>query len=223
GGRKAYFGFPGAAINNLSIVNEIGDGNIAMSVANNGDITMTTAAYGNIVATTGTDGDIVLNPNGSVGINNSSPSFKLDVTGTMRVTGALNFTDPFTHTLYSAPRNLMVTSAGEVGGINGSSIRFKENVFDLVNYDWLFRLRPVIYNYKNSDPADIQYGMIAEETDKVNSLLVIYKDNQPEGIMYERLTVPMLKAIQDQKKEIDDLKATVERLEKLVEQLSKEK
>jgi hypothetical protein len=114
---------------------------------------------------------------------------------------------------------LYINSSGKIG-TNTSSIRYKENVFDLVEYDWLYNLRPVIYNYKNTDISDLQYGLIAEEVDKVNPLLVIRnKDDQPDGMMYERLTVPMLKAIQDQKNEIDELKEKIKKLEELILQM----
>ena len=216
--RKGYFGFPGAAINDISLTNEIAAG------------------------------DIVIMPgsSGYVGINNSSPAYKLDVSGTMRVTGAvsatstlavtgavtasstlsvtgaLNFADPFTRTVTS-PRYLYVNASGEVGGIS-SSLKYKENINNLSTVDWLFDLRPVTYNYKNSDPSDIYYGLIAEEAAEVNPLLIIFgTDGKPDGMMYEKLTIPMLKSIQDQKKEIESLKETVSKLEKLVEQLMEEK
>ncbi|MBK7132733.1 MAG: tail fiber domain-containing protein [Bacteroidales bacterium] len=101
----------------------------------------------------------------------------------------------------------VVNSSGEVGGSASFSIKYKENVYDFDNYSWLYDLRPVTYNYKNYNPADIQYGLIAEEVDSVNPLLVVYgSDNKPDGLMYEKLTVPMLKAIQEQQKQINSLK-----------------
>ena len=62
--------------------------------------------------------------------------------------------------------------------------------------------------YKN-DPAGIeQYGLIAEEVEKVNPLFVGYnKKGQVETVSYSQLITPMLKALQDQQKEIERLKA----------------
>jgi hypothetical protein len=140
--------------------------------------------------------------NNRVGINIMPTTHTLEVGGTMRVTGALNFLDPYSRTITS-PRYLYVNAAGEIGGIS-SSLKYKENVFNLEDISWLFDLRPVTYNYKNTSVAEIQYGLIAEEVDNINPLLVIYgSDNKPDGLMYERLVVPMLKALQEQKKQIE--------------------
>jgi hypothetical protein len=143
------------------------------------------------------------------------------VPGTLSVTGALTFADPFTRTI-TTPRVMYINAAGLVGG-NSSSIKYKENVLELNNYDWLYNLRPVYYNYKNTNPDDLQYGLIAEEVNEINPLLVIYgSDNKPDGLMYERLTVPMLKAIQDQKKEIESTKLENQQLKSELQSLRDE-
>ena len=232
-GRKGYFGYASASSNDIVLVNSISEGNVGLYPGTNGSVNI--GITGVALKVNGTEalwyngtyfswgyGASYNFFNSNVGIGNSSPSNKLDVTGTARVTGALTFNEPFNHSVTS-PRYLYVTSSGEVGGVNASSIRYKENVLSLNNYDWLYNLRPVIYNYKNTTPSDIQYGLIAEEVDLVNKLLVAYKDNQPEGVMYEKLTIPMLKAIQDQQKiiqtqqsEIDLLKARLIEIENLL-------
>ncbi|MCX6328321.1 MAG: tail fiber domain-containing protein, partial [Bacteroidia bacterium] len=171
----------------------------------------------------GTEIQSALNVTGAL-----SAASTLSVTGavtaasTLSVTGALTFSDPYTRTITS-PRYLYVNASGAVGGIS-SSIKYKENINKLEDIDWLFDLKPVTYNYKNSDPTDIYYGLIAEEVSDVNPLLVIYgPDKKPDGLMYEKLTIPLLKAIQDQKKEIDTLKETINKLETLVNKLLEEK
>ena len=59
--------------------------------------------------------------------------------------------------------------------------------------------------WKSSNEADI--GLIAEDVEKVEPLLVTYNDKgQIEGVKYEQLTVILVNAIKDQQKEIEELK-----------------
>ena len=103
------------------------------------------------------------------------------------------------------------------------------------NVDWLYKLRPVNYLYKADKNGIKQYGLIAEEVEKINPLFVSYNKNGViETVNYSMFITPMLKAIQDLKKEnellkqnnsklvqkvseIDILKAEVEELKQILE------
>ena len=70
-----------------------------------------------------------------------------------------------------------INSFGQLG-TNPSSARFKENIEDIgkISND-LYKLRPVSFRYKAGIPGgdrSLQYGLIAEEVEKVNSNLIAY-------------------------------------------------
>ena len=86
--------------------------------------------------------------------------------------------------------------------------------------DWLYQLRPVNFIYRNDESDIIQYGLIAEEVEKVNPLFVSYnQEGQVETVHYSKLITPMIKALQEQQKTINDLQSEVDRLEKLVNRM----
>ena len=64
-----------------------------------------------------------------------------------------------------------------------------------------------------ADDGGLQYGLIADEVEAVNQDLCFYDDGKLSGVHYDRMMSPLIKAVQDQKKEIDALKAKVAALE----------
>jgi hypothetical protein len=98
-----------------------------------------------------------------------------------------------------------VTSAGQLG-VLGSSERFKTDIAPMPQLsDKLLKLRPVTFRYK-TDPKSIQqYGLIAEEVDKVYPELVIRNDKgQIQGVRYEELAPMLLSEMQKQQQKIAD-------------------
>ena len=127
-------------------------------------------------------------------------------------------------------RDLYVDNTGKIGYV-ASSKRYKNNITNMENVNWLYDLRPVNYTYKNDSTNRKQFGLIAEEVEKLNSLFVSYNpDGTVETVNYSSLISPMLKAIQDLKlennslktknSEIDNLKVEIEILNKQVEDLT---
>ena len=87
-----------------------------------------------------------------------------------------------------------------------STIRSKENIESLDNSDIIYKLRPVSFDWKNTGKHDI--GLIAEETiEHLPEIVQVGADGQAEGIRYSKLTPLLIKAIQDQQKQIVDLTA----------------
>jgi len=86
-----------------------------------------------------------------------------------------------------------------------SSSRYKTNINPLYNIDWLYNLNPVIFQYIQDESGRTQYGLIAEEMELINKDLVIYSNGVPDGVTYNSLFAPMIRALQDQKSLIDDL------------------
>lgn len=98
--------------------------------------------------------------------------------------------------------------------VNGSSIRWKQDVKTLTNDDYdISQMRPVTYKFKGDDKEQI--GFIAEEM--VNccpDVVDIDEEGIPAGIDYARLTAIAIKEIQSLKEEILILKKEIENLKK---------
>ena len=90
------------------------------------------------------------------------------------------------------------------------------------NVDWLYRLRPVNFTYRNDVNSLKQYGLIAEEVEKVNPWFVSYnKEGKPETVSYSALISPLLKAVQEQQTIIKRQQDQINELTKRVEFLEK--
>ncbi|HXK49206.1 MAG TPA: tail fiber domain-containing protein, partial [Clostridiales bacterium] len=104
--------------------------------------------------------------------------------------------------------------SGYIGYVS-SSERYKENISPMENIGWLYKLKPVNYNYKSDESKPKQYGLVAEEVDMINKSFVSYNENgEVETVSYSSLITPMLKAIQDQKEMIEALQKEIEELKK---------
>ena len=117
-------------------------------------------------------------------------------TGSAEITGALAVTGA-----------LFATSITET-----SALRYKENVTDLDSVSSLYKLRPVTFDWKGTGVKDI--GLIAEEVkEHVPELVHLDEEGGAEGIKYSKLTSLLIKAVQDQQKEIKDLKSRLDNLD----------
>lgn len=91
--------------------------------------------------------------------------------------------------------------------VETSSITLKENINPIVNsLNKVIQLNPVTYDRK-SGASKNEAGLIAEE---VNEIIpnIVSKDDEgnPNGINYTKLSVYLIDAIKELKKEIDDLR-----------------
>ena len=124
-------------------------------------------------------------------------------------------------------RDVQIESDGTLCAGNTSVRAAKKNIASQTDVSWLYNLNPVTFNYRKHTVHPItgvntyleetldetSYGLIAEEVESVNKDFCFYNDNKLEGVSYSQLITPLLKALQDQKTEIDDLKAKVATLE----------
>jgi hypothetical protein len=118
-----------------------------------------------------------------------------------------------------------------------SSERYKDDINDLTDITWLYDFRPVSFIYKNDPNKAIQYGLVAEDVEKINKDFVFYLNGKPDAVNYFGLFAPVLKALQEQKNQIDnlniqnynlvkennDLKLRMEKLESIVSSIVQEK
>ncbi len=179
---------------------------------------------------------IKVSSTGKVGINNTSPTYQLDVSGNLRFndgtytilfnsgdfypTGNIDlgaFFDRWPN-LYAI--NPVFTNTPDID----SDISFKKDITDFSKMsDKLNLLRPVKYKLKertNSEgnPVPINedqecFGFIAQEVIKIFPEIVNERGNGTLGIRYTELIPVLVKTIQEQQTEINDLKSRIEKLE----------
>jgi uncharacterized protein YaiE (UPF0345 family) len=160
------------------------------------------------------------------GENQSSSNYALGVYNSggfgiffVRNDGA-HFLSSFTYnnTVSGGTRSVYIDNSYALGGI--SSIRKSKKNIEEFNSEWIYDLKPVQFNYRKKDKEgnyteeiydEINYGLIAEDTAPIADFLINYNEKEDGskemvGIEYMRLITPMLKEIQELKKEIEILK-----------------
>jgi hypothetical protein len=103
-----------------------------------------------------------------------------------------------THVTGSA---VVITSNGQLG-VLASSEKYKTAISSLgSDSDKVFGLRPVTFQLKTEPHGAKQYGLIAEEVDKIYPDLVIRDDaGTIQGVRYDELAPILLKVVQQQKR-----------------------
>jgi len=131
-----------------------------------------------------------------------SPSYT-DVTG---AGGDLIFNNLVVGT---ASATLTIAASGEVRRTSSSRIT-KQNISSLENADWIYDLNPVSFEFKN-DPSQPHYGFIADEVHRANPIAAYMPaEEKDQNVFYNSIFSALVKAVQDQKKEIEDLKSQLE-------------
>jgi hypothetical protein len=139
------------------------------------------------------NGSNIYYSSGNVGINDSTPSYALDVNGDGRFTGTLN-ASTFNTT---------------------SDYRIKESVKRIDENYTIDKLRPVIY--KNTQTSKTDMGLIAHELQESYPFLVNgEKDGkEKQSVNYIGLIALLIKEMQEFKKEIHHLKREIKKLQNL--------
>ena len=112
---------------------------------------------------------------------------------------------------------VVIDSSGHLG-TQTSSARFKEDIHDMgESTDKVMLLRPVTFRYKQaaSDGSKpLQYGLIAEEVEKIYPELVIRdKDGKIMTVQYQQLPAMLLNEVQKQHAIIDQQTKEIQALE----------
>jgi hypothetical protein len=104
-----------------------------------------------------------------------------------------------------------VTSSGQLG-VLASSERYKTAIAPMGgNTEKLAQLRPVTFHLKSDPGGAVQYGLIAEEVDKVYPELVIRDDaGQIQGVRYDELAPMLLNVVQKQQQKMTAQDAAIE-------------
>ena len=120
-------------------------------------------------------------------------------------------------------RDVQIESDGTLCAGNTSIRLSKKNITSQSDISWLYNLNPVTFNYRKKIvdkvtgehtyleevEEETSYGLIAEEVETIKKDFCFYNNNKLAGVHYNQLITPLLKSLQDQKKEIDILKAEV--------------
>jgi hypothetical protein len=118
-------------------------------------------------------------------------------------------------TTTAAAANMVVASDGTVYR-STSALKYKTDIRDLPSID-INKFRPVVYksNAEFDDKTKEYFGVIADEVDKagIKELVNYGAEGEVEGFQYERLTVVLLKAIQELKAIVDSQAERIATLE----------
>jgi hypothetical protein len=149
-----------------------------------------------------------IHTNGNVGINNTSPSYKLDVTGDARITSgslgvgvAPNATDG------------RIDASNDIVAFSSSDLRLKENIKPIENalekvksltgveFDWKPELK-YAHGYEGHDT-----GVIAQEVQEVMPTAIRTNDTGYLAVRYEKLIGLLIEGMKEQQLQIDELKS----------------
>ncbi len=127
---------------------------------------------------------------------------------------------------------VFVTSDGKLGTVNlPSSARFKDEIKPMNKAsEAIFALKPVTFRYKRQlDPKDTpQFGLVAEEVEKVNPNLVKHdRDGKLQTVRYDAVNAMLLneflkehRKVEEQQANITQLNSTVARQEATIARLN---
>ena len=221
--RTNVTGFGNTAVGTASLANGTGSQNTALGYLAGSTSTSSdnTAVGYRALANASGGGSIALGSNagatntaggfnmylGNEGVANESATIRLG-SGSLHtrlfVAGVLGST--------VAGSQVLISGTGQLG-VASSSARFKEDIRDMgEESSRLLKLRPVRFRYKGHADDTIQFGLIAEEVEKVIPELVFRNGaGQPETVLYHELPAMLLNEVQKQQRVIDGQSSMIER------------
>ena len=101
--------------------------------------------------------------------------------------------------------DVVVNGSGQLGVVM-SSARYKRDIHDMGEASsGLMKLRPVTFRYNNDRTGTRQYGLVAEEVERVYPELVTYgADGRAQSVRYSMLTSMLLNEMQKQARQVQD-------------------
>jgi uncharacterized coiled-coil protein SlyX len=186
------FGYKALGNNTTGFLNTaIGD--LALSNNTTGTFNVALGAVAGVTATTGSNNIYI-----GFGIN-----------GVAGESGACYIGSIFNATA-AGGTPVFINSSGKLGTLT-SSARFKEEIKPMdTASEALFSLKPVTFRYKtNIDPAGTsQFGLVAEEVQKVNPDLVVRdKEGKPYSVRYDQVNAMLLNEFLKQHRKLQELEA----------------
>jgi hypothetical protein len=107
--------------------------------------------------------------------------------------------------------DVTVNGNGQLG-VLPSSARYKRDIHDMGSASaGLMKLRPVSFRYKSDPSGTLQYGLVAEEVERVYPELVVHgTDSKVQSVRYLELTALLVNELQKQAKETRELAQRLE-------------
>ena len=154
------------------------------------------------------DGGTYNSYKGRVGINKRLPDTALHVNGT--ISGSL-----FGPILSSTISGSLINSSGDVVAFQSSDKKLKDNVSVILKP--IEKVKQISgYEFDWNNKQDIyqghDFGVIAQEVEKVMPELVRTNSNGFKGVKYEKIVPLLIESIKEQQKQIDELKKKLEEL-----------
>jgi hypothetical protein len=120
---------------------------------------------------------------------------------------------------------VLISENGRLGTLV-SSRRFKDEIKPMEKAsETLFALKPVTFRYKKEiDPVGIaQFGLVAEEVEKVNPDLVVRdKEGKPYSVRYEQVNAMLLNEFLKEHRTVQELKSILAKQEATIAQQQKD-
>jgi trimeric autotransporter adhesin len=118
---------------------------------------------------------------------------------------------------------IIVDSSGHLG-TSTSSARYKENIQPMDKAsEAILALKPVTFQYKKElDPSGIpQFGLVAEQVEKVNPDLVARDDEgKPYSVRYEAVNAMLLNEFLKEHRKVQELEANAAQQQKEIKALT---
>jgi trimeric autotransporter adhesin len=146
--------------------------------------------------------------------------------GTMRVGDSPDITRTFIAGIRGVTVNgsPVVVGAGGQLGVVASSQQFKDDIKPMDKAsEVILALKPVTFRYKHDlDPAGVsQFGLVAEEVEKVNPDLVARDDHgKPYTVRYDAVNAMLLNEFLKEHREVAELKSIVAEQRKDMQQMA---
>ena len=206
------------ALGQSALAVNTGDGNTAIgNVALFNNTGANNTALGNVAGSNLTTGDnnvdVGYNVGGVAGESNTIRIGNSDITATY-VTGISGATA-------SGGAAVFVNASGKLG-TSTSSARFKEDIKPMGKAsEVILALKPVSFRYKKEiDPQGIpEFGLIAEEVEKVNPDLIIRdREGKPQTVRYEQINAMLLNEFLKEHQTVQKLKCALVKQEAAIAQ-----
>ena len=205
----------GLAINTTGYQNTaIGWNALLNSSTGSGNTALGSGAGGNLF-----DGDNNIYV-GNPGVNPESGTVRIGTAGTHTAT----FIAGISGTAVTGTA-VVVSGTGQLG-VAASSARFKDEIKPMDKAsEALLALKPVTFRYKKEiDPQGIpEFGLVAEEVEKVNPALVIRDlEGRPYTVRYDAVNAMLLNEFLKEHKKVEEQQASIAELKSTVAQQKKD-
>jgi hypothetical protein len=218
-----------ALLNNVNGVNNSAHGVFALQNNKGGD--NTAMGFQALKSNVGGSNNIAVGSNAGANLTTGSNNIDIGAPGVAGESAKIRIGTKGTQngTFIAGISGVAVTGSTVVVNTNGklgvatSSARFKEAIKPMDKAsEGILALSPVAFRYKKDiDPDGIpQFGLIAEQVEKVNPDLVVKdEDGMVSGVRYEAVNAMLLNEFLKEHQQVQELKGTVAQQQKQIEAL----